>query len=213
MQSFSALFIATLATTTLVSGSPVSLFARDVCGSAPGGSSNQAILSQPSGVNSAADCQTQCDDNNSCQSFCFGMVNNANQCILFSCAASAIPKQSSANLLAYDKACPSVPSTTPTTSNPTGANTGAGGQSGSSNGNSGNSQSGAANGNAPNGSSGNSKGNTPAGQPAGRKLTVRDTCGGAPTGPTGAAPLSSPANIGSAPACLQACKANGSCKR
>lgn len=97
---------------------------RDTCGNAPTGTSSQAPLSTPAGVTTAAACQAQCDDNSSCESFVFGMVNNADQCILYSVAASAIPTQTSTNLVAYDKACASVPTQTPTSSNPTGANTG-----------------------------------------------------------------------------------------
>lgn len=48
------------------------------------------------------------------------MVDNDIQCKLFAVAGSAVPKQSSTNLIVYDKACSSVPSAIPSSSNPTG---------------------------------------------------------------------------------------------
>lgn len=116
---FSTAVIAAFAA-TYVSASPIVL--RDnTCGAAPAGSNtNNQPIAQPSGVQTSDACQTQCEANASCKSFCFGLVDNAIQCKLFSVAASVVPTQSSPNLVVYDKACPSVPSVVPTTSNPTG---------------------------------------------------------------------------------------------
>jgi hypothetical protein len=100
------------------------LAVRNTCGGNPTASTAQAVLEQPTGVTTAQQCQAKCDANASCQSFVFGMVNNADQCMLYSVAASAVPTQASTNLVVYDKACTSVPTQTPTASNPTGANTG-----------------------------------------------------------------------------------------
>ncbi|OCK92295.1 uncharacterized protein K441DRAFT_727520 [Cenococcum geophilum 1.58] len=190
MQSFTTI-IAASAMLTAVSGSPIfSLSTRDVCGTAPSGSTNQAVLSQPSGVNNAEACRAKCEANTSCQSFVFGMVDNAIKCMLFSCAASAVPAQTSSNLLAYDKDCASVPTVTPTASNPTGSNNGGTGT------------------NTNGGQNGNNGGN----QPTGHKLAVRNSCGGVPTGQTNMEPISTPTNIGSAADCKTQCQANPSCK-
>ncbi|KAF1930766.1 uncharacterized protein M421DRAFT_418246 [Didymella exigua CBS 183.55] len=116
---FSTAVIAAFAA-TYVSASP--LMVRDnVCGTTPAGSNaNNQPISQPSGIQTSAACQAQCEADNSCQSFTFGMIDNTIQCKLYSCAASAVPSQSSANLVVYDKACTAVPSVVPTSSNPTG---------------------------------------------------------------------------------------------
>jgi len=97
---------------------------RDTCGSAPAGSGSQTPLSQPTGITTASACQAQCDANTACLSFVFGMVNNVDECMLYSVAASAIPTQASPNLVCYDKACTSVPTVVPTTANPQGLATG-----------------------------------------------------------------------------------------
>ncbi|KAE9373320.1 hypothetical protein N431DRAFT_308179, partial [Stipitochalara longipes BDJ] len=123
MHSFTSI-IAASALIAGVSASPIKLAARATCGSAPAGSGSQTPLSQPTGVTTASACQAQCEANASCLSFVFGMVNNADECMLYSVAAASVPKQSSTNLVVYDKACTSVPAIVPTTSNPSGANTG-----------------------------------------------------------------------------------------
>jgi len=177
------------------------LAVRDTCGSAPSGSGSQTPLSQPTGITTAAACQAQCDDNTSCLSFVFGMVNNADECMLFSCAASAIPTQSSTNLIAYDKACSSVPSVVPTASNPQGLATGS---SSGSTGNTGNT-----------GSTGNpgSTGSTGPSTTGSQHKVRRNTCGGAPSGPSNnASPIATPSNINSVDACKAQCQADSSCK-
>jgi hypothetical protein len=103
---------------------------RDTCGAAPTSTTKQTVLEQPSGITTAQQCQAKCDANASCKSFVFGMVNNADQCMLYSVAAASVPTQTSSNLVVYDKACASVPTQTPTASNPTGANTGSTGTNG-----------------------------------------------------------------------------------
>ncbi|KAF2107376.1 hypothetical protein BDV96DRAFT_589148 [Lophiotrema nucula] len=116
--------------------------------------------------------------------------------MLFSVPAAQVPAQSSANLVAFDKACTSVPAVTPTASNPTGANTNT--NQGTNNGNNNQNQ--------------QQEQQTGAKQ-AGRKLAVRDTCGATPAGTqTSQAPLSQPANINSAADCFAKCKADPSCK-
>ncbi|KAL1961506.1 hypothetical protein VTN77DRAFT_1667 [Rasamsonia byssochlamydoides] len=94
--------------------------AQNTCGVAPAGTTNAAVLQQPANIQTAEACQAACEANPSCKSFLFGIVDNAIECKLFSVQASAIPKQESANLLAYDKACTSVPNVKPTAENPTG---------------------------------------------------------------------------------------------
>jgi hypothetical protein len=164
---------------------------RQTCGSAPSGSGSQSPMSQPTGITTAAACLAQCNANSACLSFIFGMVNNADECMLYSVAASAIPKQASTNLVAYDKACSSVPSVVPTTSNPQGLATGSSSGSTGSTGNTGNT------------------GNTPA-QGQHKRANM---CGAAPTGPTNnASPISTPSNINSAAACKVKCQADSSCK-
>lgn len=104
----------------VVSGTP--FVARgNTCGSVPT-ASNTAVqpLEQPTGIQTAAACQAKCDAESACLSFVFGMVDNEIQCKLFDVAGSAVPKQSSTNLIVYDKACSSVPSAVPSSSNPTG---------------------------------------------------------------------------------------------
>ncbi|OCL11099.1 hypothetical protein AOQ84DRAFT_201111 [Glonium stellatum] len=168
-----------------------------VCGNAPSGSNTQqAVLSQPSGAQDAAACQSDCDANSSCQSFVFGMVDNTIKCLLYACAASAIPTQTSTNLIAYDKACASVPTVTPTASNPTGANTGANTSS-----NQGSS-----------GSKSSPGGTTPTGNRRRRELVARKTCGGAPSGQSNAAPISTPADINTVADCKAKCAADASCQ-
>jgi hypothetical protein len=171
------------------------LSARDqVCGKAPSGSNTQqTALSQPSGPQNAAACLSDCDANSSCLSFLFGMVDNDIKCLLYPCAASAIPTQSSANLIAYDKACASVPTVTPTAENPTGVNTQTGTNTG--------------------GESNPGKTTTPAGNHQRRELVARNTCGGAPSGPSNTQPISAPAGIDTLPECKAKCSADPSCER
>ncbi|OBT53492.1 hypothetical protein VE04_07107 [Pseudogymnoascus sp. 24MN13] len=122
MHSFTTVLITASALLATVSSSPLQL--RSTCGGAPTGNGSQQPLSQPSGITTAKACQANCTANASCQSFVFGMVNNAVKCILYSVPAASVPKQSSSNLIAYDKSCGSVPAVVPTASNPTGAKTG-----------------------------------------------------------------------------------------
>ncbi|KFZ17875.1 hypothetical protein V501_01494 [Pseudogymnoascus sp. VKM F-4519 (FW-2642)] len=122
MHSFTTVLITASALLATVSSSPLQL--RSTCGGAPTGNGSQQPLSQPSGITTAKACQANCTANASCQSFVFGMVNNAVKCILYSVPAASVPKQSSSNLIAYDKSCGSVTAVVPTASNPTGAKTG-----------------------------------------------------------------------------------------
>lgn len=116
---FSTAVIAAFAA-TYVSASPL-VVRGNTCGAAPASSNtNYQPISQPSGTQTSAACQLQCEANSSCKSFCFGLVDNTVQCKLYSCAASVVPAQSSTNLVVYDKACSAVPSVVPTSSNPTG---------------------------------------------------------------------------------------------
>ena len=183
------------------------LSARDqVCGKAPSGSNTQqAVLSQPSGPQNAAACQTACDANSSCLSFLFGMVDSDIKCLLYACAASAIPPPSSPDLIAYDKACTSVPTVTPTTQNPTGVNTD-------------NNANTKTNANTENNANTNNKANPggatkSTGTQQTRGLVARDTCGGAPAGPSGAQPISAPAGIDTLADCKAKCAADPSCER
>ena len=183
------------------------LSARDqICGKAPSGSNTQqAVLSQPSGPQNAATCQSDCDANSACLSFLFGMVDNNIKCTLYACTASDIPPPPSTNLIAYDKACASVPTVTPTAENPTGVNT----QTGDNTKTGDNTQTGAKSG----GETNTGKTTTPAGNHQRRELVARDTCGGAPSGPATAQPISTPAGINTIPDCKAKCSADPSCKR
>ncbi|KAH7084622.1 hypothetical protein BKA63DRAFT_497913, partial [Paraphoma chrysanthemicola] len=119
MHSFTTVVVAS-ALLSAVSGSPLYLRAN-TCGSTPAGSnSNSQPIQQPTGIQTAAACQAKCNAASNCQSFSFGLVDNTIKCELFSVPAASIPKQSSANLVVYDKACAAVPSVVPTSSNPTG---------------------------------------------------------------------------------------------
>lgn len=185
MHSFATLITAS-ALLSLTAGTPIpELVTRNMCGSAPSGSTFQAVLAHPTGIETAAACQAQCDANSQCQSFVFGMVNSVIECELFSCAASAVPTQLSANLLVYDMACSSVPAVVPTTADPSGT------QSTSSNNNNG---------------AGSNTSKTPA------KLAIRQTCGGAPTGNANNAPIKTE-NAATAQDCEVKCKADPNCKR
>ncbi|KAH7094268.1 hypothetical protein FB567DRAFT_585654 [Paraphoma chrysanthemicola] len=119
MHSSTTIFVASTLLSA-VSGSPLSLRAN-TCGTTPtGGTTNNQPIQQPTGIQTAADCQAKCNATSTCQSFSFGLVDNTIKCNLFSVPASSVPKQSSANLVVYDKACAAVPSVVPTSSNPTG---------------------------------------------------------------------------------------------
>lgn len=98
--------------------------APNTCGATPAGAGNAPVLQQPSGIQTAEACRAACNANPSCKSLLFGLVDSAIQCQLFGVEASAIPRQESANLLAYDKACASVPTVKPTADNPTGRDAG-----------------------------------------------------------------------------------------
>ncbi|KAH7410907.1 hypothetical protein BKA64DRAFT_741542 [Cadophora sp. MPI-SDFR-AT-0126] len=185
------------------------LAVRATCGSAPTGTGSSAPLSTPAGITTAEACQAQCEANGSCQSFVFGMVDNVVKCMLYSVPAASVPKQSSTNLIAYDKACTSVPAVVPTSSNPTGVATST---SGSNTGSNAGSNTGSNTGTNTGSNTGSTSGsgtntNTPSGQ------HKRNTCGATPSGPTGqAAPISTPANINSVADCRAACQADASCK-
>ncbi|KAH9212411.1 hypothetical protein DL95DRAFT_391565 [Leptodontidium sp. 2 PMI_412] len=177
---------------------------RATCGSAPTGTGSSAPLSTPAGVTTASSCQAQCEASSSCQSFVFGMVDNVTKCILYSVAASSVPKQSSTNLIAYDKACTSVPAVVPTSSNPTGAATSSSSSGSTTSSNTGSSGS---NPGSTTGSSGSNTGSNTSGQ------HKRDTCGATPSAASGqSTPISTPANINSVADCRKACQADASCK-
>ncbi|KAF2026273.1 hypothetical protein EK21DRAFT_92518 [Setomelanomma holmii] len=119
MHSFTAI-VAASALLSAVSGAPLSV-RSNTCGAAPAGSNtNNQPIEQPTGIKTANDCLAKCNAESKCQAFIFGLVDNAIKCELFSVPAASIPRQSSTNFVAYDKACPSVPSVIPTISNPTG---------------------------------------------------------------------------------------------
>jgi hypothetical protein len=181
------------------------LSVRSTCGSAPAGSGSQTPISQPTSITTAALCQAQCQADNTCLSFLFGLVNNVDECMLFSCAADLIPKQSSTNLIAYDKACTSVPAVVPTAENPTGS-----ASSSNTGGSTTPAPSPAASPAASADPKAGSKSTVGSGSP---KLAARDICGKAPTGPTGnASPIATPANIDSVDACQAQCLADASCE-
>lgn len=114
--SFSATVLTAFSIISAVNAGPIA--ARQVCGAAPAGTTAQTPLLQPTGIQTASDCATQCKANSSCLSFLFGLVDGADKCELFSVAASAIP--ATTGLVAYDIGCSSIPVVVPTASNPTG---------------------------------------------------------------------------------------------
>ncbi|CZR61761.1 uncharacterized protein PAC_11658 [Phialocephala subalpina] len=129
MHSFTATILAASALFSAASAGPI--FARQVCGAAPAGTTAQTPLTQPSGISTAADCATQCKANPSCQSFLFGLSGGTDKCMLFSVPASSVPAQT--GLVAYDISCSSFPSVVPTSANPGGlatSNSGAAGNNG-----------------------------------------------------------------------------------
>lgn len=198
MQSFATL-IAVSAIVAGVSASPI--LARDVCGSAPTSSGSQSVLSQPTGITTASACLAQCEANTSCLSFVFGLVDNEIKCMLYAVAASSVPKQSSTNLVVYDKACSSVPAVVPTTSNPTGAATSASDSPSTG------SNTGSTTGSTPGSNTGTSS-NAGAAQ-----NHRRDTCGSTPAAQSGSAtPIATQTNINSLADCKAQCQANSNCK-
>ena len=189
-----------------VSGLAAPLAGRDVCGAAPTGATSQPILAAPTGIQTAALCLAQCDANSSCESFIFGLVDGVIECKLFACAAANIPKQSSPNLIAYGKACPSIPAVVPTASNPTGVNVNqASNPSNSqpSNNQSGNKQTGKTQ--SGNNQSGNSQPKT--------TRAASNICGQTPSGSGSPTPLQTLQNIDSLAACLAKAKAQSGCER
>lgn len=210
MHSFTAVFAASALLAT-ASGSP--LYSRDnTCGVTPTVSNTQNTqpLSQPSGIQTAADCQTQCNARSDCQSFIFGLVDNTNQCMLYSIDAASIPKQSSTNLVAYSKACSAVPSVVPTQANPTGKATGSSQQAASDQQTSSNTtpdstgQTQQSNGKLQQRQQQTSK--TPA-----SASTKAQTCGSKPAGSTSTQPIATPSAT-SIDLCKAQCQANSSCK-
>ncbi|KAJ4377445.1 hypothetical protein N0V83_000270 [Neocucurbitaria cava] len=213
MHSFTAV-IAASALLSAVSGAPH--FVRsNTCGSAPTGTStSNQPLKQLTTCQTAADCQTQCDANTSCQSFCFGLIDNVIQCKLYSVSAASIPKQSSTNLVAYDKACSAVPSVVPTASNPTGKQVDS---SSSSSGSKTTEQQGKESQKADSSKTTeqqateskvtqkvNKKSTT-------NKQTSANTCGSKPAANTSNQPISTP-TVSSEDACKTKCQADSSCK-
>ena len=210
MPSFTSTILLASGLLSLASAAPLQV--RSTCGSVPKGSGSATPLSQPTGITTANACQASCEANDSCLSFVFGMVNNDDECMLFSVAAADVPAQSSQNLIVFDKACTDVPKVVPTTSNPTGANTGSTSASGSGSGSTSGSGTGAT---TPKPATNAGSGSTAQGaKPAGHKLAVRSQCGGAPKGPTNknVAPISTPANMNTMAECQAACKKDTSCK-
>ncbi len=207
MKSFTSIITAA-ALIAGIAAAPLKI--RDNCGSAPSASGTQTPLSQPSGISTASACQAQCEANTSCESFVFGMVNNVDECILYSVAASSVPTQSSTNLVAYDKACSSVPSVVPTTSNPTGASTSGSNTSntGSTTSNTGSTTSNTGSTTSNTGSDSTSNSNSPA-QGGQQK---RDICGAAPTGPSGNANPITQQNVESLTDCKALAESDPSCK-
>jgi hypothetical protein len=178
--------IATLTTLALfspTSASPITLFSRATCGTSPAGTGSATPISQPTNIQTAQACQTLCTANTDCQSFVFGMVDTTIKCLLFSSPASQVPSQGSTNLIAFDKACTSVPTVKPTTADPTGANT----------------------------SNTNTKGQGGATSPTGQQK--RDTCAAAPAGSNkDTTPLSQLTGIESIADCKKRCQVNTGCK-
>ena len=189
-----------------VSGLAAPLAGRDVCGAAPTAADSQPVLAAPTGIQTAALCLAQCDANSSCESFLFGLVDNVIECKLFACAAANIPKQSSADLIAYGKACPSIPAVVPTASNPTGVNVNQ--ASNPSNSQSGNNPSG----NNPSGNTQSGNNQSSNGQPK-KTRAASDICGQTPSGSGNPTPLQTIQSVDSLDTCLAKAKAQSGCER
>ncbi|KAJ4288513.1 hypothetical protein N0V90_011750 [Kalmusia sp. IMI 367209] len=198
-----------LALSAVAAAAPLS--ARDVCGVAPSATgATKTPLATFTDAKTAQECFADCESNSSCQSFLFGLVDGTVKCELFDVPAAQIPKQDSANLIAFDKACSSIPDVQPTTANPQGLETGSGdnSQTDGQNGGDSNTNNGQTGSNSqPSGQTGS---NTQQSQP--NKQTKRATCGAAPAGSGSAQPFNTPANINSLEACIEACKQNPTCK-
>lgn len=166
---------------------------RDMCNTTPTASTsaNVQAIATPS-VTTAELCQQQCDANSACQSFVFGLASGASTptCSLFSVPASQVPSQGT-NIMVFDKACTSVPTTVPTASNPVGASTSSGST----------------------GTTTSTTGGSNTGGQSGQQ-NKRDVCGAAPTGPSTsqATPLQTATNIATQADCLALCKTNSECK-
>ncbi|OAG09826.1 uncharacterized protein CC84DRAFT_1255775 [Paraphaeosphaeria sporulosa] len=117
MHSYSAIVLALSA-----AAAAAPLAARsNVCGVAPSASStSKAPLETFTNAQTAEQCYADCAANASCKSFLFGLVDGTIKCELFDVPAAQIPKQDSSNLVAFDKACTSIPDVKPTTANPQG---------------------------------------------------------------------------------------------
>jgi hypothetical protein len=199
----SAIIVSVLAATT-ANASPV-LLRGQMCDVAPAATpaSPPAPLSSP-GATTASGCQQQCEADNSCQSFVFGLPPSATapECILFAVPASQVPSQGT-NLNVFDKACAAstVPTQAPTSAHPQGPANGSSNGNGADVGNGGN---GAANGNGA--GTGVSNQNT-----QGKRANV---CGAAPSGPskTPPSPFQTEVNVASQQACLDLCQQTDGCK-
>jgi len=189
-----------------VSGLAAPLAGRDTCGAAPTAADSQPILAAPTGIQTAALCLAQCDANSSCESFLFGLVDNVIECKLFACAAANIPKQPSPDLIAYGKACPSIPAVVPTASNPTGVNVNQ--ASNPTNGQSGNNQPGNNQSGKTQSGNNNQSGN---GHPK-KTRAASDICGQTPSGSGNPTPLQTLPNVDSLDACLAEAKAQSGCE-
>jgi len=210
MQTTATIIIAAL----FASGSASPLLPRANCNIKPAGPTGASPLSQPQ-VSTAALCQAQCNAAPTCQSFSFGLPAGVLEpkCMIFAIPAASIPPQS-ANIMAFDKGCTSVPGQAPTSANPVGNpttggnNAGTGGQNGGQNGQPGQTgQNGQAVGQA-GGARAPAQGGVTG--PKGK----RTVCGAAPAGPAASAPnpLYTSQGINSQDACLALCKANPACK-
>ncbi|GKT66438.1 hypothetical protein ColTof4_03929 [Colletotrichum tofieldiae] len=191
MQSFTIATILALA--AAAQAGPLAI--RDVCNSAPSGPTTADVnpRSQPAAATAEA-CQKLCEADSGCQSFLFGLPASGTtpQCQLYAVPASQVPKQSNTNLMVFDKACSSVPTTAPTQNNA------------GNNGNKGNT------GNNQNGQNGQTNNDNNSQQPKKRA----NVCGAAPAGPATSSPnpLVTREDITTQDACLALCKQTTGCQ-
>lgn len=203
----SAVIVSVLAA-AIANASPV-LVQGQMCDVAPAATpaSPPAPLSSPEAT-TASGCQQQCEADNSCQSFVFGLPPSATapECMLFAVPASQVPSQGT-NLNVFDKACAAntVPTQAPTSApHPQGPANGSSDGSGAAN------ENGAANGKA----TANKNGAKTGASNQNTQGKRADVCGAAPAGPSKnpPSPFQTQVNVASQQACLDLCQQTDGCK-
>ncbi|KAL6901442.1 hypothetical protein GGI43DRAFT_403038 [Trichoderma evansii] len=220
----SAVIVSVLAA-AIANANPI-LVRGQMCDVAPTASAANppAPLSSP-GAATANACQQQCEADNSCQCFAFGLPPSATapKCILFAVPASQVPPQGT-NLNVFDKACAAstIPTQPPTAAHPQGPANGSNAGSGVDNENGAGKGSGSANGSGSDNGNGAKAGNGASNQngastaPSTQKSQGKraNVCGAAPSGPSKnpPSPFRTEVSVASQQACLDLCQQTSGCK-